>query len=223
MFEMFVELNGLTLMATLDPTAGASQFDGFATSSGATTQILEADKLLIASLRTHLDELGTEVSGPVNYLRRMVGLWEEWPESMGLQHQVLGEQDRGYTSICWALNSYTSATHDCWSGGGDRWDDGTTLDYAYVSMHAAGPCSDGTYFWNGAWTCYEPDHQNNIEYGYGNCLGRCGGGCGGGTAFTWDCLDHDQCVRTGHDTASLWCDDDFVATWDDAALAPNCY
>jgi len=126
-----------------------------------------------------------------------------------------------YTSICSSVNSFVEVTHDDWDY--DRWDDRTTY-YAYLSMHADGPCSDGTYFWTGSsWSCYEPDHDPNVEYAYGGCFGRCGAGCGSGTQFTWDCADHDSCVRFGHSLASFWCDDEFTFTIDDALSAPNCF
>jgi hypothetical protein len=127
-----------------------------------------------------------------------------------------------YTSLCsYVNNGWYTVTHDDWwyNRGNDR-----TTYYAWLSMHSSGPCSDGTYFWTGSsWACYEPDHDPNVEYAYGDCFGRCGGGCGSGTQFTRDCADHDSCVRFGHSLASLWCDDEFSYTVDDALWAPNCY
>ena len=89
-------------------------------------------------------------------------------------------------------------------------------------MHAAGPCPDGTNFWEPGWRCFEPDHPSTIEYAFGNCFGRCGAGCGANTKFTWDCLDHDECVRLGHSTLGLSCQDEFLSTMDDWVLAPDC-
>jgi hypothetical protein len=83
-----------------------------------------------------------------------------------------------------------------------------------------------------SYECYEPDHDPNIWYAYGECFGRCGGGCCGASGllctpdgvgtYTMDCLDHDLCVRFGHSLASWWCDDEFAYTTDDYAFAPNC-
>lgn len=126
-----------------------------------------------------------------------------------------------YTSLCSRVNSWYLVTHDDWNYY--NWDDHTTY-YAWLSMHPAGPCHDGTYFWlNNHWYCYEPDHDPSVEYAFGNCFGRCGGGCGSSTQFTVDCANHDSCVRFGHGTASWWCFDEFLATIDDWILAPNCY
>lgn len=126
-----------------------------------------------------------------------------------------------YTSACSYVNSYMAVTHDDWNY--DRWDDHTTFN-AYLSMDPMQSCSEGTQFWTGSsWSCYEPDHDPNIEWAYGNCFGRCGGGCGSSTQFTFDCADHDSCVRFGHSLASFWCDDEFASTVDDALFAPNCF
>lgn len=242
-FEITVELNGLTLVALNDPKGGAIQFDGFATDSGGNTQLLEEDRRLIAGLRAALDELGMNVSAPIQQLRAFVGLWEEWPESMNLQREVLAAPDRS-ASLCSSMNSYVVATHDCDFRPRDH-DDSTLNGGAYISMHAAGPCDDGTYFWapysgnyyvypgilsywsqveykSQGWNCFEPDHDYDIEYAYGNCFGRCGDGCGSGTVFTKDCLDHDECVRFGHAAGSGWCSDELAGAAWDAANGSNC-
>lgn len=83
----------------------------------------------------------------------------------------------------------------------------------------------GTYFWkDSSWQCYEPDHDANAEYAYGECFGRCGGVCGsnGSGTYTYEYLDHDSWVRFGHFLASFWRNDEFISTIDDAAFAPNC-
>ncbi|CAB9521371.1 expressed unknown protein [Seminavis robusta] len=155
--------------------------------------------------------------------RRAVAIEEGKPEESESSPSTSHHHYRrlAYTSICPYVNSFVQVTHDDWDY--DRWDDRTTY-YAYISMHASGPCSGGTYFWTGtAWSCYEPDHDPNVEYAYGDCFGRCGEGCGSGTQFTLDCADHDSCVRFGHDILSLWCSDEFQATVDDALFAPNCF
>jgi hypothetical protein len=124
---------------------------------------------------------------------------------------VNGHRRLAYTTSCEQLYTYVAATHDDWWY--DRCDDHTTY-FAFVGPY--GPCDQaggGTIFWNdGAWQCYTPDHDANIEYSYGDCFGRCGGGCGsnGGGTYTYDCLDHDSCVRLGHSIASIWCDDEFL-------------
>lgn len=228
--DIEMRFHGLTVTSTVDFDSGVIEYDGFTSASGADTQILDDDRALMLALAHALDARGTHVSEPLERVRSFANTWAEFPATLDPQGIALVDQNHSYTSICWAVNSYQSATHDCWSGAGDcsnwtgcsDWDDNSTLDYAYVSMHASGPCSDGTYFYNGSWQCYESDHSGSVEYAYGNCFGRCGSGCGSSTQFTWDCHDHDECVRTGHDVASAWCDDEFTSTVDDWASAPNC-
>jgi hypothetical protein len=133
-----------------------------------------------------------------------------------------GHRRLSYTTICDKLYTYVEATHDDWWY--NRGDDKTTY-YAFVAPYAACPSADGTYFWkNSQWQCYAPDHDANVEYAYGDCFGRCGAGCGSGGSgtYTYDCLDHDSCVRFGHSIASIWCDDEFTYTIDDYTFAPNC-
>jgi len=219
--DIEVDFDQMTIGATADLDVGVIEHDGYATDNGDDTQMTAADRAALLTLKAALDELGTDLDQPTELLRRFVDTWSEYPDSLSLEGQKLVEENKSYTSICWAKNSYQMASHDDWSN--DWGDDASTIDYAYVSMNASGSCSDGTYFWkNSAWQCYEPDHDSSVEYAYGNCLGRCGAGCGSSSQLTWDCLDHDECVRTGHDTASLWCDDEFSATVDDWAAAPNC-
>ncbi|MDQ3035465.1 MAG: hypothetical protein M3Y87_23875 [Myxococcota bacterium] len=228
--EIVLELHGLTISSLVDFDSGVIEYDGFATENGEDTQILDEDRALLAAFARALDTLG-DVSEPLSRVRGFANTWSEFSTTLDPQGIALSDEDRGYSSMCSRVNTYQRATHDCWSGAGDcsnwwgcsRGDDNATTDYGYVSMHASGSCNDGTYFWNGNyWQCFEPDHSGSIEYAYGNCLGRCGGSCGSSTQFTWDCFDHDQCVRTGHDVASAWCDDEFVTTVDDWSFAPNC-
>jgi len=218
--EVAYELNGLTFTYLGDRATGVIEMDGFATATGADTQFTADDRAAMLRLSHAMDTLG-EVSPLVGLARQVASGMAEFPDSRDLRSEILADVDHDWTSICWAVNSYQATSHDDWNY--DWWDDESTLDYAYVSMHSAGPCSDGTYFWkNGSWQCYEPDHDPNVEYAYGNCFGRCGASCGSSTQFTWDCLDHDECVRVGHDTASIWCDDEFGSTTDDWLYAPNC-
>lgn len=229
--DIEMRFHGLTVTSLVDFGTGVIEYDGFATTSGANTQILEEDRALLAAFAHALDARGAHVSEPLQRVRSFANTWSEFPATLDPQGQSLIDENRSYTMICYAVNTYQRATHDCWSSRGDcsswwgcsDWNDASTLDDAYVSMHGDGPCSDGTWFWTGSqWSCYEPDHDRNIEYAYGSCMGRCGAGCGSSTQFTIDCLYHDSCVRTGHDMASAWCDDEFTATVDDWASAPNC-
>ena len=67
-----------------------------------------------------------------------------------------------------------------------------------------------------------------LDCAQGDCMGRCGQGCGDGFGpayavqqFTQDCLNHDGCVDAlGYLSPS--CQDEFLATADDAAVAKDC-
>jgi hypothetical protein len=220
--DLEIEIEGLVIAVLADVKAGVFEFDGYAAADGSETQMLDDDRAALIELRDALDAYGPVPGSTLEMIRRFADTWAEFPSTLALRFERIAPPDPQVVySICWAVNSYQSATHDC--NQGDFWQDHTTTDYAWVSMDGAGPCGDGTWFWNGqTWSCYEPNHDRNAEYAYGNCFGRCGAGCGGGTQFTWDCLDHDQCVRTGHSTASWWCDDQFVSASDDMLGAPNC-
>ncbi|MEX1363552.1 MAG: hypothetical protein AB1Z98_10520 [Nannocystaceae bacterium] len=216
-FEVEVVFNGMTIRATKDDS-GVLEHDGFATDNGEPTQMTDDDREALVRLTAVLEEQGAQVSPPLQRLRGFANVWSEYPSTLDLRGTVANF--RAYTSICEYYGTFQEATHDDWSY--DRWDDASTY-FAYVSMHGPGPCSGGTYFWNNdQWECFEPDHSTSIEYAYGECFGRCGAGCGSSSQFTWDCLDHDSCVRFGHSLASLWCNDEFSSTVDDWASAPNC-
>lgn len=217
-FEVRIEFNGMEISAQQDAD-GNLEYNGHAIGSNEPTQMTDEDRLALTTLAKALDELGPEVSAPLERVRGFANMWSEFPSSMDL-HGEVNASFRSYTSLCGAMYTWVQATHDDWSY--DRWEDKST-HYVWLSMDGAGSCADGTYFWkNNTWQCYEPDHDANIEYAYGNCFGRCGGGCGSDSQMTRDCLDHDSCVRFGHSIASFWCDDEFSATLDDWASAPDC-
>jgi len=217
-FAVQVDFNGMTI-AIERAADGWVSYDGIGAQDGGAVQMTDEDRAALLELTVTLDALGEDVVEPIERLRGFTNLWSEFPTHQSLHGEVRTDF-RAFTSLCGSVNTYREATHDDWDH--DRGEDATTYS-AYLSMHGAGPCSDGTYFWiNGAWRCEEPDHDPAVEFAYGDCFGRCGAGCGGGTQFTVDCLDHDSCVRFGHSITSLWCDDEFVSTIDDWASAPNC-
>jgi hypothetical protein len=157
----------------------------------------------------------------------------------------LVEENRSWTSLCYAKNSYYPGSHDCNIAG--FWDDRTTLDDVWLSSdgNLGGPDGVAWYFPAGGsyqccsgssscsrysvsipsagwYTGVEVDHDTRVEYTYGNCFGVCGAGCPGSYQFTVDCVNHDQCVRNGHITSSGYCDDQFTSASDDWASAPDC-
>lgn len=241
--EMTLSMQGMVLLMTADRATGVFDVDGFAEENGEDTQLVESDLELLLAFEAALTEPYQQhaaESPALDFLNRAVTAWSAYSEVMPLTRLFHGRLDHS-GSLCGSVNKpgqgsgtkrWVSGTHDCASTAGDcsnwtgcdRWDDNSTTSYIFMSMHPTGGCSDDTYFGGGStsMSCHEPDHPGGTEYGYGACFGRCGGSCGGGTAFTRDCLDHDQCVRLGHAIASFWCDDELTgATWD-AINAGNC-
>ena len=234
-FDIRVELQGLTLTGLLDPANGVSTLDGYVSENGEDTQMLYGDRALLAGLYAALnDQLpnGAEAGEPARYLRRSVGLWAQHPETVELPRLVMGEEGRGYTMLCsyarcngsWTgtcggyYNWYSYAKHDCNKGGfsytGNQ-------QIAQLGNHYS--CSGDEYYMSGgAWVCGEPDHWYRPKV-VGNCFGRCGGGCGGDTQYTLDATNHDGCVRNGHALASMYCNDQFASASDDELYAPDCY
>ena len=215
-YDISTWLNGLSLNAIVDSGAQLAEIDGFAAANGQETQILENDRALLLDCHRTLEQhFGEESSYLENVLVRSVSLWAETPDTLELRRSVQGEEDRSYTSICSLHNSYQYATHDGWWHS--RWDSDST------SIAKVGTREGCTYSWiNSSWTCSEPDHRDYV-YQRGECYGNCGAGCpGGNQQLTWDCHDHDQCVRNGHSLASFWCNDEFVSAADDELFAPSC-
>ncbi len=215
-FDISVRLTDLSLYAIIDSEHQLAEIDGFANSDGFDTQIVERDRALLADCHRALEaQFGEDASFLENYLVRTLSMWAQTPDTVELQRSVSGDEGRAYTSICSLYNSYQYATHDGWRHS--NWDPDAT------SIARVGTRESCTYSWiNGSWTCNEPNHVSYV-YQRGQCYGNCGGGCpSGNQQLTWDCLDHDQCVRNGHSLASFWCNDEFVSAADDELFAPSC-
>ncbi len=234
-FDITVRFNGLTITALVDQARGVMEYDGYASENGVDTQMTAPDRAVLLAFSRGLDELGLDVATTTDMLRKFTNTWAEFPDTLALQRQTIAQTTRSYWSLCAYMNDYFSSHHDCntCDFGSDECtlgqvdtSGGWTYYYgvgSYLSMDSDCGAADGAYFWkDGSWQCYEPDHDTSVEYAYGNCFGRCGAGCGSSTQFTEDCNNHDECVRVGHDLASFWCDDQFAATTDDWASAPNC-
>ena len=242
-FEVTVEVNGMTLDGVIDrmENGGVASLDGFASETGEDTQMTSEDRQLLSEFYRALnEELGEDAPAAAVMLRRAVGVWAEYPSTLELTRSVIGEEGRSIQYLCsyvycgtWEgacsyWNWYQYSTHDCcygglWGVGGhctDRYDSDTTQ---IVQLGDHYSCSGDTWVWTGSyWACGEPDHWD-YPYETGNCFGRCGNECGGDQQYTKDCVDHDGCVRNGHETASLWCDDEASSASDDELFADDCY
>ncbi|MBI2394354.1 MAG: hypothetical protein HYV09_32590 [Deltaproteobacteria bacterium] len=222
--EATLHLRGLVVLLTHDPKLGTFDVDGFA-DDGSATALRDADRALIHVLDVALGSTAEKHpdNAAVKGLVKVVTLLSSYPETTPLRKLYMGRFEQS-SSLCAYVNrpgvpfpTFVEATHDCY--GKDRWHDTTTFN-AFLSRDPAGPCSDETWFSASSLTgysCYEPDHPwgDSANFGYGDCMGRCGGGCGTDNVYSRDCTDHDACVRFGHTTAAVWCDDEFTgAAWD---------
>jgi hypothetical protein len=215
-FDIVVEVNGMTLAAIVDQGRRVAEVDGFA-ANGGDTQMRDADRAIlggfVAAVGTHLD---VEAHGAATMLHRVASNWSQTPDSAPLQRTVAGSEDRAYVSLCGYYKQWVVATHDCQVCNnfdpkctstamvGYRWD---------LKTH---------YYINGSWTTTVPDHVANL-YEAGDCFGNCGPGCpSGDQTLTLDCHDHDHCVRNGHFIASMYCNDEFIRASDDEFFAPRC-
>lgn len=212
-FEIDFKTRGLMLDATVDKTGSVASMDGFALENGGDTQILDEDRLVMTKFVAALEQLPKDAPTSAILMRRVASLWSQTSPSLKLDRRVMGEEGRGYTSLCGYVGQVYNSSHDCWSGG---WWDSDTSVHSYV-----GYWTGSTYYWRGYWSTDDYDHAN-WPYEYGLCFGRCGGSCGSDQDYTVDCHNHDNCVRNGHSLASAWCDDQFVSASDDEMFAPNC-
>ena len=212
-FEVDIKAGGLMLDATIDFKNHTSSLDGFASANGGDTQITEEDHALLEKFVKSLESMQKDPPASAMLLRRVASIWSQTGSAMELERRVMGDEGRGWTSLCGYIGSIKTSSHDCWSGG--WWAAKTTVN-SYV-----GYWTDSTYYWRGAWSTSSYDHASQPSE-YGNCYGRCGGGCGSDQDYTQDCHNHDTCVRNGHWVTSSWCSDELASATDDEMYAPNC-
>jgi hypothetical protein len=247
--EITIKVNGMMITALVDYTSGVLETDGYAADTGENTQMTEEDRVSLTALEHALAKLGDDEGLPftLQKLRGFVATWSEHPTTVDMQTMRVSAENRSWTSLCYAKNTYYPASHDCDAAG--FWTDKTTLDNVYMSSTGdlGGPDGVAWYFpsgggfqccstaWYGAcstYTCNVPSagwysgievaHDTRVEHSYGNCFGACGGGCPGTYQYTVDCVNHDQCVRNGHVVASGYCDDQYASASDDWMSAPDC-
>lgn len=225
-------LNGMILRVRANAGAGTLQFMGIAEDGGDTTMQPEDRDLLKRAVKLMFSKVDFKTSLAHKTLFRAMSIWSEYPTTLSLNLTVTAEKGRSYSSWCaYVNNGYYVVKHDC-----DRGSYGsavTTYVAKFTKTNAQSPhcgAADGTWFWHAktGWRCTEPNHYDAVGtssgyyYAQGNCFGRCGGDCGSDTQVTKDCAEHDSCVRFGHATASMYCNDEFVSTTDDWMFAPSC-
>jgi hypothetical protein len=215
-FDVLVELNGMTLTALVDRAGQVAEVDGFA-ASGGDTQLLDADRVVLDGfVRALAGEVDTEGFAAASVLYRVASNWSQTPDTMPLQRQVAGSENRDYVSICAYFGKYLEATHD--DNNCDFFEPNCT-SIAQVGNRVSPTFS----LINGTWTTTTPNHLPRV-YQTGDCYGNCGASCPGSDpqTLTLDCHDHDQCVRNGHFIASFYCNDEFSSASDDEFFAPRC-
>ncbi len=219
--DVTVDVDGMTLTALIDSKSQVGDLDGFASANGGDTQITDDDRTVLTAFNHAIAanvaaDKESQLPPEAKLLTRMADLWADTPSSAPLTRQVLGQENRSYTSICSQYQTWQYATHDDWSY--DDWSANST-SISLVGSRWGG----STWYWvNGSWTSATQDHKAYV-YEAGDCYGRCGADCSSGDqVLTSDCNNHDQCVRNGHSVASMWCDDEFSACIDDFTFAPSC-
>ena len=235
--EVTLNLHGMTIDAVVDPTSMTVNYDGFASDTGANTQILQADRDFITSFLAAFSkqtDVAADVakSAPVDALIRQGFVWNEWPTSMDPKAMIARTDNRS-ASWCGAIGTAQETTHDDWSYS--DWSTNSSL-WAYIGDYNG----DGGTLSYGSQTSYSWRNQTlNHDYWptqYGSCYGRCGDGCSawwdgvifaGPHVYTQACANHDNCTRDGHSaSASIpggWCSDEFASAAWDAEFSSNCY
>lgn len=223
-FDVVVEVNGMTLTAIVNRPSQVAEVDGFASGGGvgerpkgADTQIIDPDRAALdAFVRALGDEIDTEGFAAGAVLYRVASNWSQTPDTMPLQRQVAGSENRDFVSICGNFRQFLEATHDD--------NNCSFFDPACTSVAEVGNRVSPTFsFINNRWVTTVPNHLPRVLQ-TGDCYGNCGASCPGSNpqTLTLDCHDHDQCVRNGHFIASLFCNDEFASASDDEFFAPRC-
>jgi hypothetical protein len=224
-FDVVVEVNGMTLTALVDRGGQVAEVDGFASGTptgverakGADTQIVDPDRAALdAFVRALAGEVDTDEFAAAAVLYRVASNWSQTPDTMPLQRQVTGSENRDFVSICGNFGQFLEATHD---DNNCTFFQPTCTSIAQVGNRASPTFS----FINGQWVTTVPNHLPRVVQ-TGDCYGNCGASCPGNNpqTLTLDCLDHDQCVRNGHSIASFFCNDEFASASDDEFFAPSC-
>ena len=144
--DIQVNVNGMVLTALVDFKTGVIEYDGYTASSGENTQMTDEDRTALLQLESGLATLQGDLPFALEKLRSFVATEAEHPTTVDLQDIQLVEENRSWTSLCYAKNSYYPASHDCDTGG--FWIDATTLDNVWLSSTGdlGGPDGVAWYF-----------------------------------------------------------------------------
>jgi hypothetical protein len=217
-----VELNGMVLTAKFGKDE-SMELGGVNVEDAEPTLITELDRSAVRRLLTsleaeirplvHTDHVQTKAEydalmklpTPAEHklLRALSNFWAKWPTALPLQRVTSEEATRSWRSNRRhaASGKTVMGCHDCGSCDFDNLDMTNCCDSWALGTSGSG--------------------KTGLDAAFGNC-----GTSNWDTQFTWDCTNHDQCVRTykhgGHAMLSLYCDDQFTSCVDDDSSAPTC-
>ena len=94
-YEVTLNVHGMTLDATFSLADKAASFDGFASDSGADTQLVAQDRLALKAFYNAIQsKAGKDAPKSLDMLVRAAGIWAETGDSVPLSRRVMGEQGR---------------------------------------------------------------------------------------------------------------------------------
>ena len=96
--DLEIQLDGMTVTYLADFANATAEFDGYATETGGETQMLDADRDLLAALSRELEELGPDASLPIVKLRDFANVWAEFPSTLDMQGHPPVEPDYHHRS-----------------------------------------------------------------------------------------------------------------------------
>src|ERR1043165_6208939 len=129
--DITIKMNSMVVTALVDFQTGVMEYDGYAADTGEDTQMTDDDRAVLADLEHAMATLGDDLPFALDKFRGFVATWAEHPSTVDLNEIRLAVENRSWTSLCYAKNSYYTSKHDCdWGGFGL---DANTIDSAYLS------------------------------------------------------------------------------------------
>lgn len=144
-YELTMELSGLTLTALIDAQKKVAILDGYTTGTSFDTYIIKADRALLMAFNTDIFESIFDVNAAGEQLQHVVSIWAEYSTTLGLTLPVFDQETLGYESLCGSIGRPVPATHD--DASFNRGEDSSTLDMAYVSPPSWGSCQEADHTW----------------------------------------------------------------------------
>jgi hypothetical protein len=221
-YDLWIELNGMTLTAVYMPQTFAIDYDGFITDSGDAPWYQRADRKIIRAFSLALDNV-VEDEGEFNpgwALNRATRYWGDVPDNFRLQLEVLSDMNQGTNRICGEAWKLLTFTHDCQYGSESYTKNKRPLNIAWRNNGVEEFCVNGNWTTNAT---YKNHSWANWPAISGGCMSHCGANCPScdkNQVLTHDCAKHDLCVEM-HGQNGGPCEDELIAAADDYG-ASNC-